>query len=250
MKKPILFIQIDVKNKTNKIDAADYIPIVKKIAGRIAVTIPSSVSFDELLSAGYLGLLDAIDKYDTDARIRFITYATYRIRGKILDELRDMDHYSRKTRQWANKIEKAVFRVESVLKRPALDYEIADELKITLGRYNKLLFLIYNSTVLSFDIPIFNNDNETFKEALYYTKSKPEDQVYKKELGLILKKAMKQCLTEREVAIVRLYCWEDFTEMEIGNVFELTESRISQILIASRLKLKQAIKKEDVCETL
>ena len=185
MKKPILFIQIDVKNKTNKIDAADYIPIVKKIAGRIAVTIPSSVSFDELLSAGYLGLLDAIDKYDTDARIRFIKYATYRIRGKILDELRDMDHYSRTTRPWANKIEKAVFRVESVLKRPALDYEIADELKITLGRYNKLLFLIYNSTVLSFDIPIFNNDNETFKEALYYTKSKPEDQVYKKEFGLI-----------------------------------------------------------------
>ena len=109
-----------------------YAPLVKHIAGRMAMRIPSSISFDELISAGCLGLIDAIDRFDPTKEVDLKTYAAYRIKGAILDELRSMDWYSRSMRKKMQLIERALIRVEARQGRPAEDGEIADEIGIPL----------------------------------------------------------------------------------------------------------------------
>ncbi|MFA6011567.1 MAG: FliA/WhiG family RNA polymerase sigma factor [Desulfobacteraceae bacterium] len=222
-----------------------YAYLVKYLAGRVAARIPSSVVFDELVSAGSLGLIDAVDKYDPKKNVGLKTYAQYRIKGAILDELRSMDWYSRSMRKKIQSIEKAVQMVESRESRPASDMEIAEEMGQPLDTYLKMLSDIHCAALLSLDDYIKNNDNgnesgSTFSEGMKSDEN-PSDQMIQKELKAVLAKAIRK-LTEKEQMVISLYYYDELTLKEIGNVMELTESRICQIHTMALIKLKSRIK--------
>lgn len=222
-----------------------YAYLVKYLAGRVAARIPSSVVFDELVSAGSLGLIDAVDKYDPKKNVGLKTYAQYRIKGAILDELRSMDWYSRSMRKKIQGIEKAVQVVEAREGRPASDMEIAEEMGQPLDTYLKMLSDIHCAALLSLDDYIKNNDNgnesnSTFSEGMK-SDDDPADQMIQKELKAVLAKAIRK-LTDKEQMVISLYYYDELTLKEIGNVMELTESRICQIHTMALIKLKSRIK--------
>ena len=224
---------------------AKYAYLVKYLAGRVASRIPSNVVFDELVSAGSLGLIDAVDKYDPKKNVGLKTYAQYRIKGAILDELRSMDWYSRSMRKKIQGIEKAVHMVESREGRPAQDIEIAEEMAQPLDNYFKMLSDIHGAALLSLDDYIKNGDgNEdggsTFSDGMR-SEDSPSDNIIQKELKHLLAQAIRK-LTEKEQMVISLYYYDELTLKEIGNVMELTESRICQIHTMALIKLKSKVK--------
>lgn len=224
---------------------AKYAYLVKYLAGRVASRIPSNVVFDELISAGSLGLIDAVDKYDPGKNVGLKTYAQYRIKGAILDELRSMDWYSRSMRKKIQSIEKAIHAVETRKGQPASDIEIAEELDVTVDGYFKMLSDIHGAALLSLDDYIRNDDNEksvssTFSDGVR-SEDSPSDNIMKKELKVVLAEAIRK-LTEKEQVVISLYYYDELTLKEIGAVMELTESRICQIHTMALIKLKSKIR--------
>lgn len=222
-----------------------YAYLVKYLAGRVASRIPSNVVFDELISAGSLGLIDAVDKYDPKKNVGLKTYAQYRIKGAILDELRSMDWYSRSMRKKIQSIEKAVHHVESREGRPSSDLEVAEELDIDLEQYYKMLSDIHGAALLSLDDYIRSNagsDNtsSTFNDGMKSDES-PSADLIRSELKEVLAEAVRK-LTEKEQLVISLYYYEELTLKEIGKVMELTESRICQIHTMALIKLKSKVK--------
>ncbi|GAB6095906.1 RNA polymerase sigma factor WhiG [Desulfatiferula olefinivorans] len=225
---------------------AKYAYLVKYLAGRVASRIPSNVVFDELISAGSLGLIDAVDKYDPKKNVGLKTYAQYRIKGAILDELRNMDWYSRSMRKKIQGIEKAVHTVEAREGRPASDMEIAEELDQPLDSYYKVLSDIHGAALLSLDDYIRNGDGgndtsaTTFSDGMRSDDS-PSESLIHSELRDVLAAAV-QKLTEKEQMVISLYYYDELTLKEIGQVMELTESRICQIHTMALIKLKAKVK--------
>jgi RNA polymerase sigma factor for flagellar operon FliA len=220
-----------------------YAYLVKYIAGRMISRLPSSVSFDELISAGSLGLIDAVDKYNPEKNVTLKTYAQFRIKGSILDELRSMDWYSRSMRKWITDIEKAMVRVENEKGSPAVEEEIAKELDLTLEKYQDILSKIHRTALLRLDTFI-GSDNDssgsTFKDQLK-SSDKPEDVLDRKELKKVLAEAISK-ISEKEQIVISLYYYEELTLKEIGEVLSLTESRICQIHTTALIKLKSKLR--------
>lgn len=222
----------------------EYAYLVKHIASRFAIRLPASVLFDELISAGSLGLIDAVDKFDPEKHVSLKTYAQYRIRGAILDELRGMDTYSRSMRKKIQDIGKATKKIEDQTLRTATDTEISTEMGIDLEQYYNMLGDIHGAAVLSLDEFIKTRKNDTDSGATFQSGIKgdatPADQFDKKELKQILAKTIKK-LSEKEQRVVSLYYYEDLTLKEIGEVLSLTESRICQIHTSILIKLKSRL---------
>jgi RNA polymerase sigma factor for flagellar operon FliA len=223
-----------------------YAPLVKRIAGRMAMRIPSSVLFDELLSAGCLGLINAVDRFDPERDVNLKTYAEYRIKGAILDELRRMDWYSRSMRKKMQRIEKALVAVEGRTQRPAEAQEIAEELGIALEDYFNTLSDIHRVSLLSLDEFIKDEANDavskkSFQESIR-SADDPSENVAKEELKRVIAQAIKT-LSEKEQIVVSLYYYDELTLKEIGHVLSLTESRICQIHAMAVIKLKIRLKK-------
>lgn len=222
-----------------------YAYLVKYLAGRVASRIPSNVVFDELISAGSLGLIDAVDKYDPKKNVGLKTYAQYRIKGAILDELRSMDWYSRSMRKKIQSIEKAVHHVEARFGRPSSDLEVAEEMDIDLEHYYKMLSDIHGAALLSLDDYIrsnagSDNSSSTFSDGMKSDDSPSEDLI-RSELKEVLAAAVRK-LTEKEQLVISLYYYDELTLKEIGKVMELTESRICQIHTMALIKLKSKVK--------
>ncbi|RJQ59051.1 MAG: FliA/WhiG family RNA polymerase sigma factor [Desulfobacteraceae bacterium] len=222
-----------------------YAPLVKHIAGRMAMRIPSSISFDELISAGCLGLIDAIDRFDPTKEVDLKTYAAYRIKGAILDELRSMDWYSRSMRKKIQQIEKALSAVESREGRPAEDWEVAKEIGMELDDYCKLLSNIHGIGLFSLDEYIKDEDNDTLTKKSFQERVLSEDDpaqnVVNNEMRKYLAEAVKT-LSEKEQMVVSFYYFEDLTLKEIGHILDLTESRICQIHTLALIKLRSRLK--------
>jgi len=222
-----------------------YAPLVKHIAGRMAMRIPSSISFDELISAGCLGLIDAIDRYDPSKEVDLKTYAAYRIKGAILDELRSMDWYSRSMRKKIQEIEKALVIVEAREGRPAEDGEVAQQIGLSLEDYYKLLSNIHGIGLFSLDEYIKDEDNDSLTKKSFQERilsdDDPAQNVVKNELKQHLAEAV-QALTEKEQMVISLYYYEELTLKEIGHILDLTESRICQIHTLALIKLKTKMK--------
>lgn len=222
-----------------------YAYLVKFLAGRVAVRVPHNVVFDELVSAGALGLIDAVDKYDPQKNVGFKTYAQHRIRGAILDELRSMDWYSRSMRKKIQNIEKAVHRLESELDRPVQDIEIAEKLNVSLEEYFKMLSDIHGAALLSLDDYIRNQNNDTNSSSRFANNMKgrdnPSDNIMHEELKTMLSRAVKK-LSKKEQMVISLYYYNEFTLKEIGKVLDLTESRICQIHTMALIKLQGSLK--------
>ncbi len=219
----------------------EYAYLVKHIAARFAMRLPSSVFFNELISAGSLGLIDAVDKFDPSKHVSLKTYAQYRIKGAILDELRSMDPYSRSMRKKIQNITKAVKAVEDQKSAPASDEEISKELGVSLEAYYDMLTNIHGASVLSLDEFIKTKKNDTYSKTRFQAGVKgednPADHFDKEEFKYILAQTIKT-LTEKEQMVVSLYYYDELTLKEIGEVLSLTESRICQIHTAILVKLK------------
>ena len=210
-----------------------YSPLIKFIANRLAMRLPPHIDVNDLISSGVLGLIDAIEKYDSSREARFKTYAEFRIRGAMLDELRAMDWIPRSVRQRYNKIENAFSRIEQELGRSATDEEVAESLGVDIVEFQDMLSRSAGLAILSLEDVIDRGTDGEGGRTLFDTlagleEADPEARHAFEELKGLLAQAI-DALPERERLVLSLYYHEEMSMKEIGSVLEVTESRISQI---------------------
>lgn len=220
----------------------EYAPLIKFIAQKIAVRLPANIELDDLISSGVIGLMDAIEKYDPTRDNKFKTYAEFRIRGSILDELRAQDWVPRSVRDKSKMLDRALIELEAQLGRSATDEEIADRLGVTRDEFHDLLNQVKPVSVLSIDdANTFSSvDKKSIFNLLESCKlSNPFNQLNLKSVKEIVAKAIED-LPERQRLVLSLYYYEDLNLKEIGRVLRVTESRVSQLhaQAISRLRAK------------
>ena len=224
--------QSDIREKL----ILEYAPLVKLVAGRLSMYLGYNVEYDDLVSYGIFGLIDAIDKFDMTKEVKFETYASLRIRGAILDQIRKMDWIPRTIRQKQRQIDTAMKEIEQKTGRQATDAEIASYLGISEDEYFDWQNQLKADNVISLneyveqgsDIPADKNGSgfET-----------PESVIEKDEMKQMLIDAL-ELLTEKEKKVILLYYYEELTLKEISNVLEVSESRISQLHTKALQKMK------------
>ena len=218
-----------------------YAPLVKYVAGKVAVGMPNNVEFDDLVSYGIFGLFDAITKFDPTKEVKFKTYAMTRVRGAIFDELRSIDWIPRSIRQKAKDVEKAIVELENKVGRTVDDEEIAKEMGLSLEEFHQLVSKISGASLVSLnDIWYGNNDSEelSLMETIESPQSmNPDAMIEREEIKNIIVEAIKK-LPEKEKKVVVLYYYEDLTLKEIGEVLEVTESRVSQLHTKAIMRLR------------
>ena len=201
--------------------AEKYLPLVKIICGRLAVSLPPHLDKDDLLSSGFFGLLDAIDRFDPTRNIKFETYAGVRIRGAMIDYLRSKDWIPVTMRQKIRKYEQTVYNLETELGRSATDKEVAAALEISLDELQTLVNQCNSATV----IPLEEYLKTDVSEAV---DTNPANSTELFELKETLAKAIDR-LPEKERTVVSLYYYEEMTLKEISLILHLSEARISQL---------------------
>lgn len=218
-----------------------YAPLVKYVAGKVAVGMPHNVEYEDLVSYGTFGLLDAIEKYDPAKEVKFKTYAMTRIRGAIYDELRTIDWIPRSIRQKAKQIEKIIVELENKMGRTVEDEEIAAELDLSVEELHSLFSKISGTSLVSLnDIWHGSDDSEdlSFIETIESPSNmNPDVMVEREEIKHLIISAI-QKLPDREKKVVVLYYYEDLTLKEIGEVLEVTESRVSQLHTKAIMRLR------------
>lgn len=221
-----------------------YIPLVKNIVGRIAMRLPSHVGKDDLINAGIIGLMSALEKFDETRNVLFETYAGFRIRGAILDELRSRDVVSRSDRNKETRLEEAFEALQKELGRNPEDEEVAEYLDVSLEDYYKLMNDAKGVSILSSDdLPPDYCEKHSQSEVLEkIDENNPFALISRTELKETLRDAI-EALPEKESLVLSLYYYEELTLKEIGLVLELSESRISQLHSQAILKLKGSLKK-------
>lgn len=220
----------------------EYAPLIKFIAQKIAVRLPSNIELDDLISSGVIGLMDAIEKYDPTRDNKFKTYAEFRIRGAILDELRAQDWVPRSVRDKAKMLDRATLELEASLGRSANEEEVAAKLNISMDEYYDLLNQVRPISVLSIDdAATFSNvDKKSILNILEGCKlNNPLTQLNLKSVKDVVAKAIED-LPERQRLVLSLYYYEDLNLKEIGKILRVTESRVSQLhaQAISRLRAK------------
>ncbi|OCT13792.1 RNA polymerase subunit sigma [Paenibacillus pectinilyticus] len=215
-----------------------YLPLVEYVSGRMAIGLPKSVSKDDLSSFGVMGLIDAIEKFDYARGLQFETYASWRIRGSIIDGLRQGDWVPRSVREKAKKVEEAYQKLEQQYLRSVTDQEISTFLQISEQDFQQMLQDISITTICSIDDPIREEESETRLSLIVDEKAKnPEYQVNEFYLKDSLAKAIDR-LTEKERTVVSLFYFEELSLSEIAEVMCLSPSRISQLHSKAILRLK------------
>ncbi|HEY9053916.1 MAG TPA: RNA polymerase sigma factor WhiG [Rectinemataceae bacterium] len=218
-----------------------YAPLVKYVAGKVAANLPSSVDYDDLVGCGVFGLFDAIEKFDPEKHVKFKTYAVTRIRGAMYDHLRDMDWVPRSIRQKAKEIEQAVAVLEARLGRPATDSEISASMGLSEEEFSRLMGKISSTVILSLnDIWSPGSDSECLciGESVESPRGmNPDASVEREEMRRVIKRAINE-LPEKEKKVLVLYYYENLTLREIGQILEVTESRISQLHTKAVIRLK------------
>lgn len=220
----------------------EYAPLVKVVAGRLSMYLGYNVEYDDLVGYGVFGLIDAIDKFDPGKDVKFETYASLRIRGAILDQIRKMDWIPRTVRQKQKKIDVAIKEIEAAKGRNATDEEIADFLGISGDEYTEWQQQLMVTNVVSLsefmdqgtEVPVDKTAKQRFDG--------PEDVTLQGELKEMLAQAL-EILTEKERKVVVLYYYEELTLKEISNVLDVSESRVSQLHTKALVKMKTKLGK-------
>lgn len=219
-----------------------FAPLVKYVAGRVAIGLPPNVEFDDLVSFGIFGLMDALDKYDPDRGIKFETYAISRIRGAILDGLRSNDWVPRSVRQKARELERVCADLENRLGRSATDLEISQAMDLTIEQFHGLLAEVSCTTLTSLDEIwlVHSNDEETVRVMDLVRDSESDDPIQLVEVEELQKHLADAIakLPERERLVVALYYYEGLTLKEIGEILNISESRVSQIHTKAIFRLR------------
>jgi len=224
------------QNKTSEIREKlieSYLPLVKLVASRLAISLPQHVDKDDLISNGFFGLLDAIEKYDPSRGIKFETYAVVRIRGSILDAIRAQDWLPTSVRQKAKQYEQTIAKLENELGRSASDEEVAGSLGISMNDLYSLINQLNASTI----IPL---EDFTKSETSSNHLNNPSEQIEVEEVKKALAKAIDK-LPEKEKLVVSLYYYEGLTLKEISIILKLSEARISQLHTKSIFRLRGAL---------
>jgi RNA polymerase sigma factor for flagellar operon FliA len=231
------------RNRTEKLREQiilEYVPLVKLVAGRLNMYLGYTVEYDDLVGYGVFGLIDAIDKFDYEKGIKFETYASLRIRGSILDQIRKMDWIPRSVRQKQKQIETAVAKLEKEKGVNLKDRDVATELGISVDEYRSWEGLTNISNIASLDEFMeqgTENGVKEFKNSVY---PEPEQAVDREEVKKMLMDAL-ELLTEKERKVILLYYYEDLTLKEVASVLEVSESRISQLHSKALEKMKKQL---------
>ncbi len=217
----------------------EYAPLVKVVAGRLSMYLGYNVEYDDLVGYGVFGLIDAIDKFDAKKDVKFETYASLRIRGSILDQIRKMDWIPRTIRQRQRQIDEATKAVEAETGQNATDEQIADKLGITQDEYTEWQSQMAVTNVISLNEFNDNNSDEgsASRDTIPSDEAGPEEVVEQAELRKMLADSL-ELLTEKERKVILLYYYEELTLKEISNILEVSESRVSQLHVKALSKMR------------
>ena len=201
--------------------AEHYLPLIKIVAGRLAISLPTHIDKDDLINSGFFGLIDAIERFEINRNIKFETYASVRVRGAMIDYLRSKDWIPVTMRQKIRKYEQVVCQLESELGRSATDEELASALNISLKELKTLFEQINSTTVVPLEEYLQTNNLEAID-------SNPAETAEYRELKETLAKVIDR-LPEKERLVVSLYYYDELTLKEISLILKLSEARISQL---------------------
>lgn len=217
----------------------EYAPLVKVVAGRLSMYLGYNVEYEDLVSYGIFGLIDAIDKFDCMKEVKFETYASLRIRGAILDQIRKMDWIPRTIRQKQKKIEAVIKQIEQSTGHGATEEEIIKGLGISAEEYLEWQSQMKITGLVSLN-EYMEQGSDVSQDYGRYTAARfdsPEERIEKEELSRVLGEAL-ELLTEKEKKVITLYYYEDLTLKEISSLLEVSESRVSQLHTRALQKMK------------
>ncbi len=217
----------------------EYAPLVKTVAGRLSMYLGYTVEYEDLVSYGIFGLIDAIDKFDTMKEVKFETYASLRIRGAILDQIRKMDWIPRTIRQKQKKIDSVIKEIEMETGKGASDEEIAAKLGISEDEFVEWQSQMKITGLISLNEYVEQGSDiaQSYNQHTTARFEGPEENIEKQELTMMLQEAL-ELLTEKESKVITLYYYEELTLKEISNVLEVSESRISQLHTRALQKMR------------
>lgn len=224
----------------------EYLPKINFIVKSLKhQNLPPSITEEDLFQIGVLGLIDAINKFDESKNVKFSSYAEIRIRGQILDALRNLDYLPRTIRRKMKNIENAVSTIEAEKKREATTEEIAQYLGMDEEEYIKYAKNTFDNMLISLDADIDEDEEEKGKlwQIIAISDDTPDRYIEEKELKIILSDIIKNELDEKEKILISLYYYEELTMKEIGEVLGISESRVSQIHTKAMLKLRKALER-------
>lgn len=223
----------------------EMVPYVKYIVQRIAFRLPPHIETDDLVNAGILGLIDAMNKFNPDREVRFKTYAESRIRGSILDELRSQDWIPISVRRESRQIENAILRVSQDKNRMATNEEVAEAMNLSLAEFEHLLSKVSSVTLLSLDAFLASDDDKWSQDRLLLDASAqiptPDTKYLAEEVKSFLAKEIDK-LSRKERLVLALYYYEDLTMKEIATILSITEGRVSQLHAGAILKLRARLR--------
>ncbi|MBU4177280.1 MAG: FliA/WhiG family RNA polymerase sigma factor [Desulfurivibrionaceae bacterium] len=222
-----------------------YTPLIKYIAARLAARLPAQVSLDDLISCGIIGLIDAINKFDVSKNVQFKTYAEFRVKGAMLDELRALDWVPRSVRRKTTDLEKAYADIEKQMGRPATDEEVAKTMGLALDDFYKLLDETKSVSFMDIEFlrqKSMETSDPTLAETFAMDDRDPFTSLNLTQIRELLTSAIDD-LPEKEKLTVSLYYQEELTMKEIGEVLGYTESRISQMHSKAMFRLRAKLKK-------
>ncbi|MBQ1916941.1 MAG: FliA/WhiG family RNA polymerase sigma factor [Lachnospiraceae bacterium] len=219
----------------------EYSPLVKIVAGKMSMYLGNNVEYDDLVSYGIFGLIDAIDKFDVHKDVKFETYASLRIKGAILDQIRKMDWIPRTIRQRQRALDTATKEIWQRTGRQPTDEELAEELGMTEDEYYSFISALKITNLVSLNEFMEAGGNEPAmdtKKNSYF--EQPEEKVSREELSAKLNDAL-GVLTDREKKVILLYYYEDLTLKEISEVMDVSESRVSQLHTKALKKMRKVL---------
>ena len=221
----------------------DHLYLVDILVGRMVTQVPSFMNKDDMKSAGMLGLLDAANKYDPSKNILFKTFAEYRIRGAILDEMRKLDWFSRSLREKQNRIGKTIVDLELNLGRDPEDHEVAEAMSISLEDYRSMLGEVGHLGCVSLNETLdSSHEGSSFLDSLMDKRSEtsPGARIEGQQLTEKVADVLSQ-LSDKERLVISLYYYEELTQKEIAEILDLSEGRISQLHSQALIKLKSKL---------
>lgn len=220
---------------------AEFLPKIKSWTIRLKGTLPDSVDVDDLFSAASIGLIESMDRFDKSRNVSFSTYAERRIKGAILDSLRNLDFLPRNVRTRLKALDAAINELSSKLGRKPTIQEIIDNTEYSEEDIYRLMGLQENEKMLSLDESIGDSDDASLVDFVKSTGLTPEDEVMKTNLTEKMAEEIDK-LSEKERQVVTLYYYEELTMKEVAEVLDITESRVSQIHTSAMQKLKRRLK--------
>lgn len=226
----------------------DYLPHVKRIVNRMAIHLPATVDIEDLYNVGVIGLIQAIDRYDPRRNNKFITYATHRIRGAVLSELRSRDFLSRSNRRKIREMDHTYAMLEQKLGRDVEDHEIADAMEIDLLELDKIKGLS-SISFISFEEMGYSESHDKGRLLKYLTDDAADALTITNlnELKAAMARAIEQ-LPEKEKLVLSLYYFDELNMKETGKVLNITESRVSQIHSQAVIRLRNRLRRERIIE--